>query len=290
MELCFNGVSKSYGKTRALTGFSAVLRPGVHALLGPNGSGKSTLMNILTGSLKQDSGSITLDGEDIVKMGPRFREKLGFMPQYPGMYPSFTAESFLFYAAELKGVPRREARDEIDGVLSAVELSDVKRKRISSFSGGMKQRLALAQAVLGKPSILVLDEPTAGLDPKQRIAVRNYISRTAFNKIVIIATHVVSDIEYIARDVILLKKGVVVDSAPPSELISKMEGRVWLLSASSDEVAELQKRFTVAGIQKDDKGIILRILSDEAPAADAVPVSPSLEDCYLILDTAQKLR
>ena len=281
MNLEFKNVTKSYGKTKALTGFSAILEPCVHALLGPNGSGKSTLMNILTDNLKADSGRIIFDGEDVLKMGARFREKLGFMPQYPGMYGSFSAESFLWYVAELKGVPREKAKAAIPEVLEAVELSDVAGKRISSFSGGMKQRLALAQAVLGDPSVLVLDEPTAGLDPKQRIAVRNYISRIAFNKIVIIATHVVSDVEYIARNVILLKKGKIVAPASPAELIRGMEGRVWRVLAQPEEVAELQSRFTVTNIQKDDSGVSLRILSDTAPAPEARPVGPSLEDRYL---------
>ena len=281
MLLEFKNVTKSYGKTKALTDFSAVLEPGVHALLGPNGSGKSTLMNILTDNLKADSGSIMFDGEDVLKMGARFREELGFMPQYPGLYGSFSAESFLWYVAELKAVPREKARITIPEALEAVELSDVANKRISSFSGGMKQRLALAQAVLGDPSVLVLDEPTAGLDPKQRIAVRNYISRIAFNKIVIIATHVVSDVEYIARNVILLKKGEIVDSAAPADLIRNMEGRVWRVPAAPSEVADLQSRFTVTNIQKDDNGVSLRILSDTAPTPQASPIAPSLEDCYL---------
>ena len=281
MKLEFEKISKSYGKTRALTGFSAVLEPGVYALLGPNGSGKSTLMNILTDNLKADEGRITFDGEDVLKLGSRFREKLGFMPQYPGMYGSFTAESFLWYVDELKAVPREKAKRDIAEVLEAVELSDAAGKRISSFSGGMKQRLALAQAVLGDPAVLVLDEPTAGLDPKQRIAVRNYISKIAFNKIVIIATHVVSDIEYIARDVIMLKKGVIVDNAPPAELISRIEGRVWRVPAAPNEVQALQSRFTVTNIQRDDRGVSLRILADEAPTPAAEPVMPSLEDYYL---------
>lgn len=281
MKLEFEKISKSYGKTKALAGFSAVLEPGVYALLGPNGSGKSTLMNILTDNLKADEGRITFDGEDVLKMGSRFREKLGFMPQYPGMYGSFTAESFLWYVAELKAVPREKAKRDIAEVLDAVDLSDAAGKRISSFSGGMKQRLALAQAVLGDPAVLVLDEPTAGLDPKQRIAVRNYISKIAFNKIVIIATHVVSDIEYIARDVIMLKKGVIVDNAPPAELISRIEGGVWRVPAAPNEVQQLQSRFTVTNIQKDDLGVSLRILADEAPAPEAEPVMPSLEDYYL---------
>lgn len=281
MQLEFVNVSKAYGKNRALAGFSAVLEPGVHALLGPNGAGKSTLMNILTDNLKADEGQILLDGADIRKMGARFREKLGFMPQYPGMYGSFTAERFLWYIAALKGIPKETAGREIVELLEAVELSDAAGKRISSFSGGMKQRLALAQAVLGRPSVLVLDEPTAGLDPRQRIAVRNYISKIAFNRIVLIATHVVSDVEYIARDVILLKKGVIADQASPAALVSRIEGRVWRVTARPEEVASLQAEYTVTGIQKEDRGVSLRILAKSPPAPGAAPAAPSLEDYYL---------
>ena len=288
MKLTFDRISKSYGKTKALIGFSAELEPGIYALLGPNGSGKSTLMNILTDNLKADEGKIYFTGdgedakaEDVLKMGVRFREKIGFMPQYPGMYGNFTAEKFLWYMSALKGMKKEDAAKSIPEILEAVELSDVANHRISSFSGGMKQRLALAQAVLGDPAVLILDEPTAGLDPKQRIAIRNYISRIAFNKIVIIATHVVSDVEYIARDVIMLKKGVIVDNAPPAELLRKIEGRVWSVPAKEEEVQPLQERFRVTNILKDDHGVNLRILSETRPTDNAKPVSPTLEDYYL---------
>lgn len=291
MKLTFDKISKSYGKTKALIGFSAELEPGIYALLGPNGSGKSTLMNILTDNLKADEGKIYFTGdgedaiaEDVLKMGVRFREKIGFMPQYPGMYGNFTAEKFLWYMAALKGMKKEDAQKSIPEILEAVELSDVANHRISSFSGGMKQRLALAQAVLGDPAVLILDEPTAGLDPKQRIAIRNYISKIAFNKIVIIATHVVSDVEYIARDVIMLKKGVIVDNAPPADLLRKIDGQVWSVPAREDEVQPLQEKFRVTNILKNDDGVSLRILTDKADAAPtptARAVSPTLEDYYL---------
>ena len=288
MKLTFDKISKSYGRTKALIGFSAELEPGIYALLGPNGSGKSTLMNILTDNLKADEGKIYFTGdwedakaEDVLKMGVRFREKIGFMPQYPGMYGNFTAEKFLWYMAALKGMKKEDAQKSIPEILEAVELSDVANHRISSFSGGMKQRLALAQAVLGDPAVLILDEPTAGLDPKQRIAIRNYISRIAFDKIVIIATHVVSDVEYIARDVIMLKKGVIVDNAPPAELLRKIEGQAWSVPAKEEEVQPLQEKFRVTNILKDDNGVRLRILSKNKPTDSAKSVSPTLEDYYL---------
>lgn len=238
MKLTFNSISKSYGNNKALNAFCAELEPGIHALLGPNGSGKSTLMNIITGNLKADEGSVIFsdrgNSEDIRKMGIRFSAMLGFMPQYPGLYPNFTVEQFMWYMATLKDVGagmsgrrRREyVKDAITDILRHVELDGIARRRIGALSGGMKQRLALAQAVLGDPAVLILDEPTAGLDPKQRIAVRNFISQIALNKIVIIATHVVSDIEFIARDIILLKKGIVVDNAASADLLKRMDGKV----------------------------------------------------------------
>ena len=281
MELIFDKISKSYGKNKALSEFSAAFTPGVYALLGPNGSGKSTLMNILTDNLKADDGSIYFNGENVLKMGARFREKIGFMPQYPGLYGSFTAESFLWYIAALKGINKKSAETQIGEVLTAVELSDVANHRISTFSGGMKQRLALAQAVLGDPSVLILDEPTAGLDPKQRIAIRNYISRISFDKIVIIATHVVPDIEYIAKDVIMLKKGVIADNAPPAELLRKIDGCVWRVKTKDEYVQDYQNKYKVTNILKDDDGVSVRILSDTKPDENAIPVTPMLDDYYL---------
>jgi ABC-type multidrug transport system ATPase subunit len=281
MILTFDKISKSYGKNKALSEFTAEFSEGVYALLGPNGSGKSTLMNILTDNLKADSGSIYFNGENVLKMGARFREKIGFMPQYPGLYGSFTAESFLWYIAALKGINKKSAEKQIGEVLTAVELSDVADHRISTFSGGMKQRLALAQAVLGDPSVLILDEPTAGLDPKQRIAIRNYISRISFDKIVIIATHVVPDIEYIAKDVIMLKKGIIADNAPPAELLRKIDGCVWRVKTKDECVQDYQNRYKVTNILKDDDGVSVRILSDVKPDENAIPVSPTLDDYYL---------
>lgn len=288
MELKIDSIQKKYGETVALSNFSLSFTPGIYALLGPNGSGKSTLMNILTDNLKADSGEITYtdengNTENVLKMGVRFREKLGFMPQYPGLYPNFTVERFLWYMAALKGLPKEKAKKDIPEILAAVELDDVPRRKIGALSGGMKQRLTLAQAVLGDPEILILDEPTAGLDPKQRIAIRNYISKIAFNKIVIIATHVVSDIEFIAREIIMLKKGVIVDHAPPQELIQKIDGKVWNVPCEEAEVQDMQMRFRVTNIARDDVSgeVLLRVLADTKPTERAIAVVPTLEDYYL---------
>ena len=279
--LCINQLSKSYGSNLALDQFSYKFDHGIYALLGPNGSGKSTLMNIVTQNLRASSGSVTLDGVDIDKLGASYREKLGFMPQYPGMYPSFSALDFLRYMAVLKGLNKKKADEQIDELLHAVELYDVRTHRIGSFSGGMKQRLALAQSLLGDPEIVILDEPTAGLDPKQRIAIRNYIASVALNKTVIIATHVVSDVEFIAREAIMLKKGVISDSGSPYELTQKIEGQVWQTVVAAEDVQAMQEKFRVVNIQNGEQGVILRILSDTKPTGNSVTVVPSLEDYYL---------
>ena len=279
--LTINHLSKSYGSNLALNQFTYSFDHGIYALLGPNGSGKSTLMNIVTQNLKSDNGDILLDDTPIGKLGASYREKLGFMPQYPGMYPSFSALDFLRYMAVLKGLNKKKADEQIDELLHAVELHDVRTHRIGSFSGGMKQRLALAQALLGDPEIVILDEPTAGLDPKQRIAIRNYIASVALNKTVIIATHVVSDVEFIAREAIMLKKGVISDSGSPYELTQKIEGQVWQTVVAAEDVQTMQEKFRVVNIQNGEQGVILRILSDVKPTEDSVTVVPSLEDYYL---------
>ena len=288
MILSINEITKNYGSNRALDRFTAKLEPGIYALLGPNGSGKSTLMNILTDNLKADSGSIRYtsdDGvtEDVLKMGVRFREKLGFMPQYPGLYPNFSVERFMWYMAALKGMKKESAVEQIPEILKAVELDDVPRRKIGALSGGMKQRLALAQAVLGDPEILILDEPTAGLDPKQRISVRNFISRIAFDKIVLIATHVVPDVEFIARDIIMLKKGVIVDNAPPHILTEKITRSVWIVPCAEGEVQVFQNRFRVTNISRDEMSgeVLLRVLCESKPTENAKNAAPTLEDYYL---------
>lgn len=221
MELTFDALSKNYGKKQALIGFSAELTGGIYGLLGPNGAGKSTLMNILTGNLRQTAGEIRFNGAEIRSLGAAFRGRVGYMPQQQTLYPGFTAERFLLYMASLRRMPRARALERIDWALGAVGLSDVRGKTIRSLSGGMKQRLLLASALLGDPKLLILDEPTAGLDPKERVRLRELLAEMAADRIILVATHVVSDVETVATEVILLRAGKIVDAAPVPDLIAK---------------------------------------------------------------------
>ena len=210
MELKFEALVKDYGKKRALDHLSFVLREGVHGLIGPNGAGKSTMMNILSGNLAQTAGRITFNGEDIRTIGKEFRKRLGSMPQQQALYPGFTAAQFLGYMATLRGLEKAEATDAVHRVLRQVELEDVATRKIKTFSGGMKQRLGIAQALLNNPKMLILDEPTAGLDPKERVRFRNLIGQLGKDSIVLLSTHIVSDIEHIADEVLMMKDGALI--------------------------------------------------------------------------------
>ena len=281
MELVFQDLKRSYGKKQALKGVSMTLTPGIYGLLGPNGAGKSTLMNILTGNLKQSSGQILFDGKDVHTLGREFRGRIGYCPQQEAFYPSFTAEQFLFYAASLQGMEKQRAVERIDWARGLLSLADVRRKAIRGFSGGMKQRLLLAQAILHDPDILVLDEPTAGLDPRQRIAVRNLISQIALHKIVLISTHVVQDVEYIAKELILLADGQILRQDRPDGLLSSLESQVWEVMAAEGELDRVYDYGTVCGVAKADDQVCVRLLSERQPSGDSVPVRPTLEDVYL---------
>ena len=222
MELKITDLTKRYGDITALDGISITFEPGIYGILGANGAGKSTLMNLITDNVKRDGGSITLDGTDILTLGDDFRAQLGFMPQQQGIYEQMTAESFVSYMGCLKGLRGRELHQEVNEVLELTNLSSVRHKKVGDFSGGMKQRALLAQALLGNPKVLLLDEPTAGLDPRERVRIRDFIKELAKDRIVLLATHIVTDIETIADQVLLMKKGQIIRVDTPRALIDSV--------------------------------------------------------------------
>ena len=284
-------ISKTYkkGTVKALDDFSVTLTSGVYGLLGPNGAGKSTLMNIITDNLNADNGEILYDGENIKKLGKDYRTVLGYMPQQQGLYDDFTLNRFLWYMAALKGLKKKEAKAKITSLLETVNLKSAAHKKLGSFSGGMKQRALIAQALLNDPKILILDEPTAGLDPKERIRIRNFISEIAENKIVLISTHVVSDVEFIAKEIILLKSGQLVSHDTCNNLIKEIENKVFEVEINKEELKYFQGNYRVSNLFHDDDKIIVRIVTDIPPENYKVqPVKPTLEDLYLYVFESEK--
>lgn len=281
MELLFDRLTKHYGGKIAVDQASAALKPGVYGLLGANGAGKTTLMRMLCAILEPTSGEVFLDGKDVISMGADYRNVLGYLPQDFGYYPNYTAKEFLMYVSALKGIPRKIAGKRTEGLLEEVGLSHAADKKVKTFSGGMKQRVGIAQALLNQPDILILDEPTAGLDPKERVRFRNLISDYAEDKIVILSTHIVSDVEAIADEVLLMKKGRIVLQGTVSELVREAAGKVWELAVSPAEAKKWQARSTVANVRHEGGRAVLRIISDHMPDETAVPCRAALEDLYL---------
>lgn len=282
MELKFVELTRTYGSNVALNSLSLTLTKGIYGILGPNGAGKSTLMNLITDNLKRSGGSILYDGTDILKLGRQFRKKVGYMPQQQGYYEDLSASAFLKYMAEVKGVPRREAARQIPELLKRVHLSDVAHDRVGSFSGGMKQRIMLAQALLGGPEILILDEPTAGLDPKERIRLRNFIMELSADKMILLATHVVSDIECIADKVLLMRKGNLVGQGTPMELISSLKGKVAEMPCTKQQLSELERKYPSGNVSQRRDGMVFRLVGDEFQDGFEVIEDPiGLEDVYL---------
>lgn len=281
LELKLEKVSKVYGSKRAVDGIDCSLSYGVYGLLGANGAGKTTLLRMICGILEATEGRITCEGMEIRKMGARYRSLLGYLPQNFGYYPEFTARKFLLYLAALKAIPREEASEKVEELLQLVDLEQVKDKKIKTFSGGMVRRLGIAQALLGDSEILILDEPTAGLDPKERIRFRNIISALSKERIIILSTHIVSDVEYIADKILLMKDGRLLSAGDIGQMLEQVRGKVWECCVRPEEAESYQAKFSVSNLRNTEQGVKLRIVSNVCPLPEAVPADPDLEDVYL---------
>lgn len=285
MTLKLEGITKKYKDKTALGGITFSFTPGIYGLLGPNGAGKSTMMNLITDNLTPTKGRVLLDEKSIDELGSEYRKLLGYMPQQQNIYPELSLRRFLYFMASLKGLKKSEAEKDINHYVRMVKLEDVLGKKLGTFSGGMKQRALIAQALIGNPGILILDEPTAGLDPKERIRIRNLISEVARDKIVIIATHVVTDIEFIAKEIIMLNNGNIIRSGSPFELLSELDGKVWNIFLSDEEIDEINVKYKVSNISRDTEGVIARIIANSYEGRwKKEAVRPNLEDLYLYLN------
>lgn len=282
MELILKQITKKFGRKRAVDRMNITLSHGVYGLLGANGAGKTTLMRMICGVLNPSEGEILMDGHNIREYGDAYRSLLGYLPQDFGYYPDFTAKEFMHYIAALKGLSDKKARHVTKELLEIVSLSDVADKKIRTFSGGMKQRLGIAQAVINNPKILVLDEPTAGLDPKERVRFRNLIADFSKDKIVILSTHIVSDVEYIADTILIMKSGKLLLRGPIERVTDSMQGKVWKYVVDGRDADRINERFCVANLHHlEDGNVEVRVISDNRPFAEAVPMQPTLEDLYL---------
>ena len=282
-ELRIEHLCKKYHKTEtALNDFSYTFTDGIYGLLGPNGAGKTTLMNIITSNIQETSGKILYNGREFSKWGREYKKKIGYMPQNQNVYPEFTLERFLYYMSALKGVDRQQAHRQVTELAGKVNLLQSLHKRLGCFSGGMKQRAMLAQALLGDPEIVILDEPTAGLDPKERIHIRNIISEIALKKIVIVATHVVQDVEVISKEILLMQKGSLLLAEYTDALCEKLQGKVHEIYCAEDELREIEHNYLVENISKSKGKLRVRIVAEKPPEKYiSVKAEPSLEDVYL---------
>lgn len=281
MDLTITHLTKEFGGFRAVNDFDFTMSCGVYGLLGVNGAGKTTLMRMLTTLMKPTSGCITWDGEDIFAMDGKYRKLLGYLPQDYGFYPDFSVWDYLMYIASLKGIRPAVAKQRVKELLHQVGLTKARNQKMKTLSGGMKRRAGIAQAMLNDPRILILDEPTAGLDPTERIRFRNLISELSEDRIVLLSTHIVSDIEYIAKQIILMKDGSILISGTAEEIIAFMPERVWCCTAAKGRIEEALKTFQVANVKTVPAGAELRVISDHKPAEDAVLAEPTLEDVFL---------
>jgi ABC-2 type transport system ATP-binding protein len=282
LKLTIEGVSKVYkGKVSALRDFSLEVGPGILGLLGPNGAGKSTLMRILATITRATAGKVSWNGTDIARSPNSVRAVLGYLPQDFGVYPNLNAVEFLQYLAAAKGLDRRSAQERIDELLQVVNLVDARKRPLGGYSGGMKQRIGIAQALLNDPQLLIVDEPTAGLDPEERVRFRNLLSELAGDRIVILSTHIVSDVEASATSIALISKGRLVTHDSPEALLRSVEGRVWEWVVPSAELTAVRQRYLTSSAIHRSEGVHVRLVSGAVPGPGAVPALPTLEDAYL---------
>lgn len=280
MELKTIGLTKRYGAKTAVKEMNLTLRSGIYGLLGANGAGKTTLMRLLCTLQRPTAGEIQLNGQNIRGLGGDYWKLLGYLPQNFGYYPQFSAWDFLLYISALKGLDENAARKKSAGLLEAVGLMKEARRKIKTFSGGMKQRLGIAQAMLGDPHILVLDEPTAGLDPRERVRFRNLISMFSKDRIVLLSTHIVSDVESVAERIILMKAGQLLQFGGPAEIASEIEGQVWEYTVPASQAEEYAACLSVSSLRQENGHTVLRVIGSR-PAPEAAAVPPNLEDLYL---------
>lgn len=291
MELTLDRLTKQFGARIAVDRVSATLTPGIIGLLGANGAGKTTLMRMVCDVLRPTGGQILLDGHDMQAMGDEYRALLGYLPQDFGYYPDFTALDFMCYMATLKGFGSREGRARGMQMLEEVGLADDARRKIKTFSGGMKQRLGIAQAMINDPAILVLDEPTAGLDPKERVRFRNLIAGFAQDKIIILSTHIVSDVEFIASRILVMNRGAFLMDGTSEQVIAQAQDKVWECHVEAHRAETLAESMAVSNVRYATDGrAVMRVVAETAPTPDAQSVEPTLEDLYLYVfqDTAAK--
>ncbi len=281
MELQLQNLRKQYGRKCAVNNVSADLVPGVYGLLGANGAGKTTLMRMICGVLKPTSGSIRFNGKTMEQLGEKYYARLGYMPQDFGFYPEFTAREFMLYMAAVKGLGKRRAKKRTEALLEMVNLSDAADKKIKTYSGGMKQRLGIAQAELNSPSILILDEPTAGLDPKERVRFRNLISDFAREKIVILSTHIVSDVSSIADTILMMKQGSFLLQEPMSTVTDSIRGKVWEFFVDERAAEKCCREFSVVNLRHENGMVRLRVIEQAAPTKNAKTAEPGLEDLFM---------
>lgn len=281
MELTLQNITKKYERVLVLNDISLTLKPGIYGLLGANGAGKTTLFKIICRLMEPTHGSIKFNGKNVNQQAEAYRTNLGFLPQDFSYYPDFTGMRFMLYIAALKGLNNTVAKKRSLELLKQVGLEEMKDIKIRKYSGGMKQRLGIAQAMLNNPQILILDEPTVGLDPKERVKFRKLISSFANNKIVILSTHIVADVEYIADEIIVLKKGMILNKGTTDILLKEIQNHVWECFVNMDQINIFEDKFIVSNRKYTENGAVLRIVSTNQPALNAKKVEPSLEDLYL---------